>query len=516
MGICVAFSAVLVVLSCCIQAAPDFSNDSYSYFEMSKTVFSDFCKVNTQRQYVLLTDYGISFPYFYPLLIAIVNACTGIGMYSGIVINAISAALTAFALCAVSKKYSGSSAAGAVTAFVVLCNPQYISEVIAARSIPVSILCTVTILYLVADLPDLSGKKAFLSGIAAGIAAVVRFDALALTVFVLIIVFAFSKGKRIKNSLLYFAGALIFMLPWIIFSFVNFGKPWISDNGGTAFLVTAELPRRFFTSDFVPETLFNSTAAWIKSLVAVKLVGNIKACILCIVNVSGIAWLAVMLAGLMTRKKSAVRQFAAENKKLLYCAVTVLVYVLMKAAAYTAVGYAERRYYVELWLMIVLFVTMLMTASHIKVNRMAGKIGKVISVAAMLVIIIFPLNLLNIADNSNQYSEALAFADKLKSEVCAEQDDPRVLFVNGDAAMQFGGLTGIKTFAPPIINDENEPLTDSTYFKPTNTAVEEIMEYIAPDYIIALSDSSFDAAAFNSEKISEIDEYTVYKFGVTK
>lgn len=64
-----------------------FSPDSYSYYEIAKTFPVDYGEVNTTRQYVIDTELGISFPYFYPLLLWMTDILLGYGIHTGVFLN---------------------------------------------------------------------------------------------------------------------------------------------------------------------------------------------------------------------------------------------------------------------------------------------------------------------------------------------------------------------------------------------------------------------------------------------
>ncbi len=71
----------------CWQNMGCFSPDSHSYYEISQTFTGNFGFVDTIRQYVIRTDYNISFPYFYPLCLFFVNGITKLGRYAGVLFN---------------------------------------------------------------------------------------------------------------------------------------------------------------------------------------------------------------------------------------------------------------------------------------------------------------------------------------------------------------------------------------------------------------------------------------------
>lgn len=259
------FAVAALFLYCVVNYAL-FSPDSYSFYEMSKTVFSDFGRVSTIRQYVLFTDYGISFPYFYPLLIAVTNFLTGFGMYSGVIVNLAAAIATLFFLLRLSKRLSGSYLPGSLVAVMIFLNSYYMQELLAARAVPLAIVCLLIIADRLVKMPACTKIDYLIAGIAAGAGMVIRFDFMVCAGFAGLLILLFSKRQRILKAFLYGLGALICMSPWLLYSILRFGKLWISDNGGTFLLTRPYIPQRFFLpSETVPD-LFSNPSLWLEGL----------------------------------------------------------------------------------------------------------------------------------------------------------------------------------------------------------------------------------------------------------
>jgi len=259
-----------------------YSADSYSYYDMSRFLFRDFGLVSTVRQYVVYTDYGISFPYLYPLLIAFTDNLTGLGMFSGVLINLFAAWASLYLMRGVSLKLARSPAPGFLAAAVLFFNPHYLDEIFSARAVPLSVLCALLMLFAVAGKRALSGQDAFLVGLFAGAGLAIRFDFIVIVGLTgLILVFASCRNSvrtahRATNPggaagwrqspalppLLYLLGLLVFTTPWILYSIARFQHPWISDNGGTLFLVQALNPQRFYLPDEAVPSLLTHARAW--------------------------------------------------------------------------------------------------------------------------------------------------------------------------------------------------------------------------------------------------------------
>lgn len=346
------------------------SPDSYSYYDMAKTLFSDFGRVATVRQYVVLTDYGISFPYLYPLLLAVTDGLTGLGMYSGVVLNIPLSALAAILLLPLSRRICSRDWPGLLAAAALLTNRKFLSEVLSGRAIPAAVLCVVLLL-LVLCREDWRGfRNLALAGLLAGASMALRFDNLTVVGFLGLCVLLFSGRDRLVRAVCCGLGALVPLLPWIVYSLVRFGTVWVSDNGGTLTLVDITTPQRFFLPDEVPASLFSDPAAWLQALS-----GRFSMVLLLL----GLTFVStqVLLPGLVLAV-GAVRDRLTRGRVSFPCRrawampVLVLIFYALKALAYCLVGYETARYHAETVVMVI-FALGCLLAPH--VSRRLARLG---------------------------------------------------------------------------------------------------------------------------------------------
>ena len=337
---------------CCAMSNLCFSPDSYSYYEMSKTIFSDFGRVNTIRQYIVPTDYGISFPYLYPLLLAVVDRLSGVGMYSGVLLNVYVSLLSALLLPPVSRRLCKRSWPGAAAAIALLTTRQYLGEVLSGRAIPAAVLCVVLLLLVLARPGGLSRRTYALAGFLAGASMAMRFDNMTVVAFLGFCVLVFSGKKRWSNTLCCAVGALVPLLPWIAYSMIHFGTPWISDNGGTMTMVEIFSPQRFYLPDEEVLTLFNAPQIWLEAVVQRS--GSILVLLLLTFVSTQVLFPALITAAGTAAGLIRGRRASGLSLRQRLIPVLLVIFYLLKTAAYCLVGYETARYHAETAVMILL------------------------------------------------------------------------------------------------------------------------------------------------------------------
>lgn len=485
-----------------------FSPDSYSYYDISRTVFSDFYNVSTQRQYIVDTELGISFPYLFPSLMAVVDALTGLKIYSGTILNVVITCINCLMLYKISTKHFKNPYAGTLAALYMVTNAPYLTEMRVSRSVPIAILSVLILAYYILDLREITTKSCILAGVGAGCAMVCRFDALVAAGLCFVVMFIFSnKGSRIKNSAKYVGGLLIPTSPWIIYSLVNFGKPWISDNGGTMWMPIPSIPQRYYSSTYVPQTIFSNFDEWFKCLFNVKLKGILEKGIADVLPTAVViillVWVIVMLLRFINCRR--FKLYIASHKKLLISAgVCVLVY-LAKFCGIWVVGFADARYHTESFVLLILFLFSVVysisafskiKSSAVNKKKKQSKPENFIyeesyektsrSVAVNLTTVLVGLALIVNAGvmyigkytpyimNKSLLTKPVAAA-QIESAVTAKIQNPRVFFsgVNEGDPFSFGAYTGIKTFGPPWAKS-NDP----------NALIELTDNFVMPDYVV--------------------------------
>ncbi len=224
-GLLVVFGIVLSGAALSIGIA-SFSPDSWSLFELARTVFSGhFYTFNTIRSY-LPGDHAASFPFGYPVLLALLQSVLGARPGIAIGLNIAST----LAICWLAFRVADSVRLPRLAALVLVASllsyPGYLAELFAGRTIPLAILTLAG-----AGYAHVSGR-AFACGLLLGASALVRFDCLVFS-----LAFITANGMlnwRAPGRTKYLLGFLIGCLPWIFYSQIYFGRFWVSDNGWIA------------------------------------------------------------------------------------------------------------------------------------------------------------------------------------------------------------------------------------------------------------------------------------------
>ncbi len=357
--LCISCSLAIVAIYGFIHLG-HYSPDSFYYYKIAQSFRDDPMRVTLVRQYVIPTDYNVSFPYLYSLLMYLTDCATSLKQYSGVLINLIAMMLTGWLFLKSSKRFANAIWPGAVAFFILSMNAEYLEEIFAIRSIPVSILLSFAAIYLCVSLyseslrrkdETLKSETARCLGLSAaigciaGASSVVRFDGLVLMGFMGLVIIFISKGRRIPAACLYAVASLLFMMPWMIYSYGINGSLWISDNAGTLFLVEPSIPNRIDLGD--APTLFNAPGAWFFALL--KKTGRILLS-LCICSPAAIL---VIVACLVGSRRNHIKWSKSE-----ICVVTaVAVLFALKTGMYILVGYKDTRYHIETT---VIIATMLM------------------------------------------------------------------------------------------------------------------------------------------------------------
>ena len=333
-----------------------FSPDSYSYYDISKTFGHDFGLVNTIRQYVFCSDYNCSFPYLYPLLIFVTDTVTGLGIYSGVVVNIVVMIATAIVCLSISRLLVKDEFCGAIAVFLLFINPNYAEEVCMGRAIPLSVflMYSVVLALVYIYINDFDSRLLMvLVGGVVGLNMMNRMDEISLVAFLFVFLLWFApQGKKIKTLFFYSIGVIIPCIPWIVYSVFHFGVMLISDNSFTYRYITTEYPNYVFIPGKETETIFSMPLEWLKSRLCNEwdtMLGFFSDML------SGFSVVMFLLGtGFLGFAKSHGEKLSLEIikrelpvKKALIGLLWVVAYAIAKLSMYAFVGYNNQRYYAE-------------------------------------------------------------------------------------------------------------------------------------------------------------------------
>ena len=339
-------SAILVGVGLCIvaiyglQNLGHYSPDSLYVAKLAQSFGQEPGRVSIIRQYVVHTEYNVSFPYLYPLLMYIADVCTSLGKYAGILVNLIAMSLTGVGFLVFAKKYSGYILPGAVAFLLLTMNKEYLEEVFAIRSIPLALLCSfAAIATVVCQFVHRAESRGYVAmavaGALAGAATMVRFDEVTLFAFLGVLILWMQKDRRIASMGIYAASALILLLPWMIYSYRVNGSLWITDNAGTMFLVHPAVPNRIDLGD--TPSLWNAPGAW-----TIALLQKSGAILWSFVKCSPCAILCIVASAVALRKTK--DEVSVHERRIV---IAVSIFYFLKTCMYILVGYKDVRYHIE-------------------------------------------------------------------------------------------------------------------------------------------------------------------------
>lgn len=282
-----------------------------------------------------------------------VDKATGLGVYAGCLLNLIIIGFTSHVIIKISREFSGKCWPGMLAIILLLTNSNYLDEVTSARSIPAAMLCMLWIVYFCMKIWMSEEKRyhdSLLVGILSGIVPVLRFDGLAWFCFGFFVIMLCHNKGRIKSAMVYVLGGLICMLPWILYSYLKFGKIWCSDNNSTLFLVEAMVPNRVVLENSLIETLFSAPLAWIKALIhkCFRIFYSLLRC-----SLGADLILAAGIWELIRDLEGAKELWDRQKKKILFFGI-FFVYYVAKTGMYVLVGYGDPRYHIETVVIVIL------------------------------------------------------------------------------------------------------------------------------------------------------------------
>ncbi len=246
-------------------ASPSFPPDTWSYWELSQSILAgDFYRVATIRQFQFDSAYGVSFPPLYPLLLAAASCVWDLGVYTGVWVNLSVAMLTLWLLRGLGPLVGLPWWSGQLLFFSLLLNVHYLDEVVGTGSLPLALLCWLLFLrgWLSGWSRHIWGGLAL--GLAAGGAALTRFDSLPLAILALFLVMG-RAGRGGWPGVVGFLGGLTLMLsPWVYYGSTHFGRGLVSDNSRTALLAIDSYPLDYFPVEQELPTLLTAPLAWVE------------------------------------------------------------------------------------------------------------------------------------------------------------------------------------------------------------------------------------------------------------
>lgn len=254
--------------------APYFIVDSWSYLEMSKTVFTDFYRFSTLRQFENPSLYSNSFPPLWPVLLAIARHLGDLGIYTGYVLNCLVCIGLLAALMRLFPRIGLPSWVGTACYLSLLGFTPFLQDALGAKTMALSaalLVCALTILVG----QSITMYRVALAGSLMGLGCLNRFDALPAAA-VIGSAFAF---RAYRHGLGYWRAIAVFAVycmvlgvilsPWAIYGEKRFGKVFPSDNTRQVLRARRGNVLDYYESP-LPSELAKDPAKWATGLVSDK------------------------------------------------------------------------------------------------------------------------------------------------------------------------------------------------------------------------------------------------------
>jgi 6-phosphogluconolactonase len=215
--------------------APYFVVDSWSYLELSNSVFTDFYRYNTLRQFENPSPYSQAFPPLWPVLLAVFRRAADLGIYTGYVLNGFLCLALSAALIRLSERIALPGWVGAACYMALLGYPPFLGEALGAKTIPLALTLLTGSLLMLAYEPGRRLRVA-VAALLMGLACLTRFDAI---VAACVIGAAFvAREYQWRRRFVHAAGVMAIycailgavLSPLAAYGMTHFGKPFPSDN----------------------------------------------------------------------------------------------------------------------------------------------------------------------------------------------------------------------------------------------------------------------------------------------
>lgn len=235
-----------------------FSPDSWSYFELSKSIFSDkFYAFNTYRSYFSL-ERSTSFPFGFPVLLALINSQFGWAPENAAFVNGLFAALAFFLIYHISRKFQLEHVPAISLGVAFVFWPGFLAEVVSGRAYPAALFVLLLGLFFMIKTGRLWAL--FVGALLVGVSTNIRFDFLfgAWASMVLVLIYFNPAMRAFVISQIGFA---LGSLPWAVYSLYYFHAPWVSDNSWVSLAAHSA-----FVTDFPAAsvgTIFTEPVDWL-------------------------------------------------------------------------------------------------------------------------------------------------------------------------------------------------------------------------------------------------------------
>lgn len=452
-----AFTWVGIVVTICTFAVasklPTFSADSWSYLELSNTVFGDFFRYNTLRQFENDIPYSSSFPPLWPVAIALVRRVADIGIYAGCFLNLLVCIGLLAALIRSCRQFGLPAWTGTAMFLGLFSCQAFIDDILSARNCAISLLIlTLTIGLLLRK--DVVPVHAIFAALLMGLGCLNRFDMFPAAVFVGILMS--WRSRRVSVFVGYFVILAVVLSPWMLFSWTHFHTLLASDNRRQVLMAKNVFVMNYF-DQAPPQELLTNPKEWLIGLLTNKIPLSWRGLVYCFIYSATPVLLGAVLvvwgAGCRPLITTAVRRFAGLG----------LLMIPFLVLPCTVVGYGDMRYFLP----VLLFMIVVLVAALASLTPAAWTNRRVRLLLLVMAVAVLPKDFLREAVKnrgalfSNSWwparrapsPEMREIAEAVDRDAHGQWNRMMVISVRGNEwdAFEYGALTGRHVSPLPLI-----------------------------------------------------------------
>ncbi len=314
--------------------------DSWTYYELARSIGSRFYAVSTIREFQSGSEFSSAFPPLWPAIVATFSR-SGLGMFGSYLASFISFA--AFALTAerLARRLFTYRGIGLLSALLLLAFPGIRWDLAGGGSFALylCLLALLGLLFLRFDPARL--RDAVWLGAIAGLMVMLRFDAAPAALAALAAGIAFGV-RRARLAAMVATFALV-LSPWIFYSWLHFHTLFVTDNRAVALALDPDA----YVMDYLPgtqPTLRDNPAAWVRKLLVHTPI------------IARAVWDAVMQSvfvlpacitaiGAWVMRHQRDFSFRLPRRLTSHALLALVVVAMAPILAYVVTGYQESRYF---------------------------------------------------------------------------------------------------------------------------------------------------------------------------
>jgi hypothetical protein len=254
---------------------PPLTPDSWSYLMLARSFHSTAFHMPVIRQYQYHSDFGDSFPPFWPIVLlaagSVLHDDPWLGIIMAVVFSIALLPLLAILLRpfirARGRRYFGAAACWAC----LLAFGPFLDEVLSGRSIPLAMAGYLALAIAVVRPVKLSVGAGLLAGCAGGLLWMTRFDAAPVVLMLGVVSpLAWERGRRRRWWVGYWLALAVILAPWAIYSRRAFGVSWATAPAVMAKSVLLSQVMDWYPA--APRTIVNAPLEWVG-----RVAGNVPA-----------------------------------------------------------------------------------------------------------------------------------------------------------------------------------------------------------------------------------------------